>query len=196
MKPHTVGLYLLLCLLIAACGRQTEEERATAEAVRTLTELYGDEARTAIETLQMVSGSLEADRDRSILSEVLTGPYLEDRLSSGMYDEVFVTQSMDLQEVRVLEYSPTQFKAVGCGILNIDEMTIEGEYIRTLPRRDFRGVYAFVREDEKWKLAASYSFMDVDGALRDWPSVWDWQKEYLGDVPSIIHEHSNCGMDH
>ncbi|MCA9906428.1 MAG: hypothetical protein KC547_21380, partial [Anaerolineae bacterium] len=100
----------------------------------------------------------------------------------------------DLKEVRVLEYAPLQFKAIGCGQMNLAEVTSGGAYIRTLPRRTFKKIYVFNREDDMWKLAAAYDFTDPDGAIRDWSYVLDWERDLIGPLPDYVHEHYSCGL--
>ncbi len=115
-------------------------------------------------------------------------------MSLGESSTHYITTNIDLKEVRVLDYAPLQFKAVGCGQMNRDEVTPEGEQIRTLPGWTFKKIYVFNREDDIWKLAAVYDFTDPNGAIRDWSYVLDWERDLIGPLPDYVHEHYGCGF--
>jgi len=160
-----------------------------------LTIIFGEKARSVIEAFELTSGSLPVKLNRNMLSNLMTGELLARQLSGGEFSTHYITTSIELREVRVLEYSSLQFKAIGCGQKNLVEVTSGGAYIRTLPRWTFQKIYVFNREDDAWKLAAAYDFTDHDGAIRDWRYVLDWERDLIGPLPDYVREHGSCGFD-
>lgn len=200
---HVRPLSWLLCLILAgllfqlfACqglfNSDTDHQttpsdfQATAEAERVLIVEHGSEVRSQIENFESRWFSLEAHLDPGIQSELATGPYLEyfgnARQGASLYDEPFwlVTTAAVVGNLRVLEYSPERFKAVACSVETTDKMTTDGVFIESLPPLDICGVYVFVREDDKWKLAGFFNTADP----RDWNYAPNWLKEIIGDLPN------------
>lgn len=167
-----------------------EEYTTTAEAERTLTEIHRKESADTIEQFQSVIGSFAANKDPNILAKFATGPYLQTLLDATELlrgeSSWIVTSRAEVRGIRVLEYSPNRFKAIGCGFIYIDRVTSEGQLIRSLPVQEFRNVFVFVNENGTWKATATLSIIDRSNFDRDWQYVPDWMKDELGDVPSLI----------
>lgn len=169
-----------------------EAYEATVEAERALTQAHGDEVREVIEQYNARVGGFDTAKDPSLLSELATGPYLEYLRDAGesLSDAPswYVTSSVHVEGVRVLEYTPDRFRAIGCGVLQIDRVTSTGQVMKTLPPSEFWAIFVFVREDGAWKAVAALDTIIRDTFARDWEYVPDWMKDELGDVPSDMYK--------
>lgn len=177
---------LTACTIFGGPTVTSESVRATAEAERALTVVYGVEARNTIENFESKWLGFEAHRSPATQSGLATGPYLEywgyAREGTALYNEPSwrITRSAFVKSVRVLEYNPERFKAVACVIKNSDEVTQEGVVNETLSPLEICGVYVFVRQDSVWKLAGFFNTADP----RDWDHAPDWLKQIIGELPS------------
>jgi hypothetical protein len=168
-----------------------ESVRATWEAETLLTEVHGAEVGKAIEDFWSTWGSLEARRDPGIQSQVATGPFLERMGYADPDDPIYdnapfwtITESASVQSVHVLEWKRgRRFKAVACVTKQTDEITKEWVFLKSLPPREFRGVYVFVRKDDTWKLSGFFDVTDRDRSWRDWDYAQEWLKEIIRDLP-------------
>jgi hypothetical protein len=159
-----------------------------------LTQEIQDEVHDAIRQFYQVSGSIEAYQDPSLLSSVIIGTLLEQSISlRAEREDMDIIDTLDIYEIRVLEYTNLEFKTVSCGLIHFKHMTIDGKILNEYDWW-FKVIDVFLREDESWKLATGYDFMDIDGGLRDWAYAPEWQRNYIGDLPSIVESHFNCGM--
>jgi len=189
---RVIGLFWLLDML----SRRTPAQQATLTAVSPLTTSYGEEARTALETYNAVSGSHYAELHREALATVVTHPWL-DRLMEWegpqRDDLIWVTRDFVILNLNMLEYTPERMRFFACTLAHIDVLTIQGEYVRSLPQQQGQTFYAFVREEAVWKLATAFGFWERDDALRDWAYVSDEERQLLGDVPGYIDLRFGCG---
>ena len=195
-----VGTVLLLLAFVTLQGnrrtRKIEDEanQAIVAAERALTEAHGEEVEQAIERFISMEGSYDAIADPDILVDIATGPYLELLNFSKQQIEDssswLVTDSFTVDGVRVLEYDPDEFKAIGCGIVYINRVTPQGTVIKELPSRQFRNLFVFVKEDDTWKVAAGYGITDPKYSIAEWEYAEAWRKEAIGDL--VSHVYKDC----
>lgn len=184
------AVIVVFCIgLLAGCGSTNFNQALTLAPGETLTSNHADEVKAMIESYYMRSGSLETLHNPSQLAQVAMGPLLE-TLSQFSPPEsgqtLYVTRTVSITQVHVLEYTSSNVKAIGCGRLEQDEVTYEGEYIRSSNPFTLVNIFAFVREDGTWKLFTMYGFGDTKSAIRDWDYVSDEEKQVLGDLNSTI----------
>jgi hypothetical protein len=123
--------------------------------------------------------------DPSFRTELLTGPYLNTfSTHSSNPDVVYVTTSLEFEGVRVFEYSSQEFRAIVCGTSYLDQVTDEGELIKSMPPHKFRNLYIFANENGTWKMALQ---VGLDTAYDDWGYAADWERELVGDIELYIH---------
>jgi hypothetical protein len=187
------GILILLTAIIFTGCQQPEEE--IPDSQRTLTEQHGVEVAQIIETTRARFGSLEAREDPSVLSEILTGPYLDvftpfSTEESSRTDASTIVSSVDIYGIRVYEYSSEEFKAIACGTFYADEVTSAGDLIEHRPPSDFRILYLFVRDDGIWKIALE---VGLDSAYDDWVYAAEWERELVGDLNEYLY--AECILD-
>jgi hypothetical protein len=164
----------------------SEHWQATATAEALLTEMHEEEARGAIENFELKRYSLEAHKDPSIQSQVVTGPYLNLGWGEEVYDEPFwlVVTSADVEGIQVLEYNPERLKAVAFVDRTLDKTTTDEVVLESSLPAGRCGVYVFLREDNTWKLAGFFVLMGTPQEIeRDWNYAPDWLKETIGELP-------------
>jgi hypothetical protein len=172
----------------------------TAEAERSLTTKYGVEVGSAIENFEIKWSALESIRNPSIQAEVATGRFLDyfgnARHGDAVYQEPFwlITRSATVTRVRVLEYTAERFRAIACVTGSIDKTDTKGVTQESLPPYKIRGVYVFVKENNRWKLAAFFDTTDPKRSLRDWDYAPDWLKQAIGDLPDLVD--NDCQVKH
>ena len=177
------GVYLFLDSL---SEYSREEIEATVQAAEALTSVHGTEARQAIENYKQNVGSLEVWRNPDIRKELMTEKLF---LSSPPRDPDsspywLVIKSVNVDHVRVLEYSPDRFKAVACLTTVYEERNPSDEkLLDTYPASEHCAIYVFVSEEGNWKLAASFNTTDPNHIDRDWGFLPDWIKEEIGELP-------------
>lgn len=168
--------------------------KMTAEAERSLTTKYGGEVGSAVENFEVKWSALESIRNPSIQAEVTTGPHLDyfgnARLGDAVYKEPFwlITRSVTVTSVRVLEYTTERFRAIACITKSLDETNTEGVVQKSLSPYKFRGIYVFVKENNRWKLAAFFDTTDPKKTLRDWDFAPDWLKQVVGNLPDMVEK--------
>jgi hypothetical protein len=195
-----LGIIILAVLntVLDIIAIKSPSEQATSVAVSTLTINYESEARSAIESYFLVSGSLNTRLHPENFAQVATGPHLERLLDFDIPegdDTVYTTTAFILDKVYVLEYDDTHMKTVGCGTIYQDVVTAQGEFVRTTPRVQLNSIYVFLREDGTWKMATGYSLWEYDNLDRDWIYVSEWEQEAIGDIESYMLTYLRCGMD-
>jgi hypothetical protein len=168
----------------------SESLQATATAEAALTATYGSEVSSVIENFELQWYSLEAYVDPSVQSELATGVYLDywgyARMGEAIYDEPSwsVITFADVKRIRVLEYNPERFKAVASVSRVFNDITSEGEIIRSSRPDGLCGIYVFIHKDGVWKLAGFFLTngppQDVE---RDWRNAPDWLKDIIGGLP-------------
>jgi hypothetical protein len=164
----------------------------TAEAEESLTTTHGVEVGSAIESFEIKWSALESIRNPSIQSEVATGPFLDyfgnARHGDAIYQEPFwlVTRSVTVTSVRVLEYTIEGFRAIACITKSLDETNTEGVVQKSLSPYKFRGIYVFVKDNNRWKLNAFFDTTDPKKSLRDWDYASDWLKQAVGNLSGMI----------
>ncbi len=183
---------LELARLEALSSPRTDIE-ATRTVGATLTELYGEEVKDAIENFEIRwygVASLDATED---LSDVATGLYLEEY---GRPDQLIrqqdptsvwqVVTSAQVKWVRVVEYTSERFKAVAATDWVYDRMTPQKEVIHSDMETQHCGVYVFVRKDGMWKLEGLFNTtrLTQESLMYQWENVPAWLKEIIGELPS------------
>lgn len=202
MKRWLVTLIVVMVVFLLACiltiqlndSLLNPQPQEKDEVVQTLTMLHEDEARSAITVYFTKVGSPEFRNDTERLSEIATGYFLTQLILTAPTSSFFSFHNVNVEEVRVLEYTTDTLKVIGCGTHDIDEVTLAGDFIKSIPLRDFRGIFVFMKENRTWKLADAYDFMDINGGLRDWEYVSEQRKETIGKLPIYISQHYDCGM--
>jgi hypothetical protein len=192
---------LIICLVIGAAvvtihvwnQHRTDNMIAlqlTYQVEDMLIEVHQEEVISVVENIQSQLVSLESIQNPDILSEFVVTPYLE-HLSHSIPEkgricsssECTIFNSVNISKVRILEYSPERFKAIGCGTAYMEVVTPGGEFIRSLDPREFRTLYVFVSVDNTWKLAGSFNITDQKDAYRNWDYAPAWLKQVVGDLP-------------
>lgn len=199
MKHHLVQkfslrkLTLLMLLLVflwvfVEWQRSQNEQRLTRETERRLTVASGEEVKSAIQHFQMNWRSLEAHTNPDVQANIATGLYLEQygyaRLGKSIYNERSwsVTVKAFVDNVRVLEYTPEQFKATACATRDFNEVTRDGNLVESANQaRSITtcGVYVFRRQNKTWKLIAYFNTADGD----HWEYAPEWLRELIGELP-------------
>lgn len=183
---------LLVILSVAACSARDSQAVATADAARAIAQTHAPEVRSVIQEFETRWLSLEAIQDPRLQSDLATEPYVAEsglaRMGERLYDEPFwlVTRSATVREVDVLDYAADRFKAVACVASVIEETSTHG-----IPRSSpwvyrSRRVYVFVRESDKWKLAALFDISIPRDAARDWDALPAWMRQIIRGVPEYL----------
>lgn len=198
-------LNVLLIGVIVVCGlpcgvlrnyivtSQRAAQRAAAEE-QALTEAHSEEVIRVIENFDMQWNRLAAFQNPEFQQELATAPFYrgedptwQERLPPNGIG-IDIRKSTNVRQVRVLEYTPERFKALVTVDTVSDIISMPGE---TVISRDYAlvecGLYVFVREDGKWKLAA-YFYTDApsDESIRNtWDNYpLDETKQMIGELPS------------
>ncbi|MCC7446356.1 MAG: hypothetical protein IT324_03020 [Anaerolineae bacterium] len=159
----------------------------------TLTALYGNEVKSIIEQHHLKYGSLPVQQNPNRLSEVTTGPLFDQLIATYTGKPPYlITKGIKIVEVRVLEYTPAQSKAIACGTWTINWLEPNREIGQSDYDRSFRLIYVFVREILVWKLAAVWDFTDYSTLYRDWEYATQQQKDYIGDLLSYARQYFIC----
>jgi hypothetical protein len=193
---------LLVLGFIAGCSSkppaylQAIESTRTAEQILTLG--YGDEIRSLIEAYFMKSLSLAVQKEPDTRSEFETGPHLKAMFPFTTPEPVtrfHIATSVALDEIHVLEHTPSKIRAIGCGKVFTDEVSFDGDYIKTNTPFSIMQIFVFVREDNAWKVFTRYDFGDTKGAIRDWAYVSDEEKQAIGDLQMSIDMYWGYGLN-
>ncbi len=202
----TLTVLIVVCFLAARLGLDAlfdsptynSPEAQSARATETvLTQLHGNEARSAIQSFIDMYWSLDAWRKPELLSEVLTGQELKyfQELHSGWVSKTFpIVASNTIKEVDVIEYSPTQFKVFSCEVLDFEDVTTDGISISAHTPQNFNRIYVFNRENGSWKVAIFADFTDLDELQAAWGyhSYPKWEKDLIGDLPYFVDIYDPC----
>ena len=195
-------ILLIPLLLVVACSfyyvltvvTNRIRSQVAAKAEATLAATYGAEIQATIANYEAKWMSLEAYYDPSVQAALAKGPYLEywklARLGPQLNEggPWLVTKSAVVNYIRVLEYTPEQFKALASVIRQIDEYTPKGEFTRSYQPREVCRLYLFVREDSVWKVADLFDMTRQSDIARDWENFVAWEKDtfgqqIMGDLP-------------
>jgi hypothetical protein len=193
----SVAIFLMSDALSQLVSNPSPARQATATAVSILTTAHEDEARAAIESEFLVSGSLDARLHPEIFAQVATGPRLDVLHSFGIPesdDTVYVGTAIELSEVHVLEYDESGMKVVGCGTTYHDEVTAQGDFVQSNRPVQGTAIYVFLWEDETWKLATLFG-LDEDNLNYMLPYMSQWEREALGDVEGYMWTYFGCGLN-
>lgn len=204
------GAVALLALLLASCiwgfiwlRRRGAEMRpialtriavsqATATTESELTRTYEDQVSEIIEDFQIKRHSLDFINGMSICSEITTGYYRQVYgYGYGAFpaeeDSVWmVVESAEAERVRVIEYTPDRFKAVARVNRIYDLQRPDGTVVEADLEDYVCGVYVFLYEEERWKLAGFFMTTDTrsaGSARNDWLYVNDELKSTIGALP-------------
>jgi len=192
-----VSLAILLILILAWTrfkpDPSVQYSHATIDAELELTQSYGKEVAQKIENFQSNWDSLEVIKNPDLRKELAVSPFVDEFIMTASAsndnslicdtDECLVVSSVNVEKVRVLEYSEERFKAIGCATALIDKVTPKGEFIESLAPHDFTSIYVFVLDGGSWKLSGLYNVTIPQDAIRDWDFTPDWLKQILGDLP-------------
>ncbi len=192
-----ISLVLCLCLVFIWSGCKMDPSiqysNATIDAELELTQSYGKEVAQRIENFQSNWDSLEVIKNPDLRKELAVSPFVDEFIMTASAsnnhslicdtDECLVVSSVNVEKVRVLEYSEERFKAIGCATALIDKMTPKGEFIESLDPYDFTSIYVFVLDGGSWKLSGLYNVTIPQDAIRDWDFTPEWLKQSLGDLP-------------
>ncbi len=183
--------YLMLCLaFLSACislSKKDASMESTIEAERQLTEQYGEEVSLLIIDFERKKGSLERHNNNDMLTKIATGPYFEYLAQLDSENEPYwlVTTSVDIEHIRLIDYSPNRIKAIACMIREIEERTpVTGEWIKSYPPNEICVLYVFSLVDETWKATAVFNTTDTETIDRDWAYAPDWLKGVIGKLPN------------
>ena len=178
------GVYLFLDSLSEYSPKELE---ATTQAAEALTSEHGAEASQVIESYKLKAGSLETWRDPNLLKELMTEQQfqaLSYLLEPDPESYWIVTQSVNVDHIRVVEYSPDRFKAVAClTAIGEERDPTDERVLDSLLATEYCAIYVFVSEERNWKLAASFETTDPGYIDRDWYFLPDWVKEEIGELP-------------
>ena len=199
MLPPLGGSGLLIGFLCLAtgCGSRNPSIALTTAPVKTLTAEHEAEVRSLIEHYWINALSLEAQKNPDELAKFATNPLLETLTSFGTPapERIFyVTSSVSLDRVIVLEYGVSRIRAIACGRVNQEKISYDGEALGTVNPISIMQAFTFVRADDDWKLAAAYDFSDTKGAIRDWAYVSEAEKSLIGDLSSYTNLYFDCHL--
>ncbi len=159
---------------------------STIEAERQLTAQHGQEVSRLIIDFERKAGSLDRHYNNDMLTEITTGPFLEylARFEPEKESYWLITTNVQIEHIRVLEYSPNRIKAVACMMREIEERTaITGEWIKSYSPNEICVLYVFSLENKVWKVAAVFNTTDPTKIDRDWTYAPDWLREVIGELP-------------
>jgi hypothetical protein len=163
------------------------------QAEKDLTALHGREVSTVIEQFELSWNSLTAVRDPRSEADIVTDTYLANFMASyprNLTAEplLYITKSISVSGVRVLEFTSQRFEALACVTTNGEKVSQDGVVVTALPPSEFHSVYVFVFQDSHWKLANALGYFRQDDALRDWQNEPEWSKDLIGNFPNIINK--------
>lgn len=168
-----VGVVLLGTLVSGCVGMITEAAERQA-----LTRAHGDEVKSAIERYHTIWLSREAFLNPTLQYEVATEQWTNDVGLHAAEDPPTgaMATSAAVSEVNVFEYTPTRFKAWAHATVTFDEVSLQGEVLRTWMAH-YRGTYVFLKSDGKWRLGAFLADEDWRG-LEHAP---EWMRQLIGE---------------
>ena len=126
--------------------------------------------------------SEQSHRVPTFQEELATGEYLNRMgyANSNVENEVewLVTDSAELESLRLIEYSQQRFKAEACIIKSGRRIRPNGDFIGLFSNVRVCGIYVFVKIEHNWKLLGFLNSMDP----RNYEHTPDWLKEIIGDA--------------
>ena len=178
-------------------GPKARATYAAAHATETtLTVAHGAEVRQAIQAFIDTNWSVATYLNPERLSAVATGhelTQLQSAMSALALDSsVSILKSNTIKGLEVADYSASQLEVFSCETLNFDEVTVDGNYVKSDEPLFGDRVYVMKRENNAWKVAAWYDFSDADHIRRDWVFVPQWEKDLIGDLPNLIETYDAC----
>lgn len=187
-KLRYLSVFIYFVVLTSCRIQNNDDSYATRQFEEHLTAVHGSEITPILENLLLNWSSLEVHNDSYKLSEFVTGPYLEYQLyiREGQSKEPYwlVRESALVEDLRVLDFQIDRFKVVACAEIIANKTTLEGIILTPLPPRDQCGVFVFVSEGKKWKLAGYFDTTIQEDVERDWVYTPDWLKEIIGELPN------------
>lgn len=172
---------------------------ATAQTGTLLTEQYGQEAGAAIERFEMQWITWDTLGDWEAQAQLTTGWFLSTfgGERSALGESLPVTVAAEIIHLRVLEYTPERFKALGLVKLTNGDITADGKTVSPLRQEYVCRVYVFVWEDQVWKLAGLFngttSYRVTERTVRlDWRTTSPELRELIGEFPADLLESDFC----
>lgn len=194
--PFGILVILLSSFLVWARFKPDQNAyniQAAIDLEKELSQSHGEEVTWVIENFQSKWDSIEVLQNPELRKELAVSPYVDEFIeptNDSMNDEIIcdtdeclIISSVNVEKVRVLEYSKDRFKAIGCATASIDKVTPKGELIDSLDPYDFTNIYVFVFDNGSWKLSGLYNLSIPQDAIRDWDFTPDWMKQIIGDLP-------------
>ena len=188
------GLSLKILLIAVILGLAyflyTQPNRTEDAEQRKLMQYHAEEITAAIENFHLIFDSLDIRINPENYSQILVGEYLNQMLanSGSLPGEIYITDNVDVTGIRILDYSPSSFRVIGCITLQQSLISSDGKPIRSLPPKQAKWLYAFVLDDGIWKVAAHSRIDDTDLIVQYWENVSDWEKELFGDLSDFVNK--------
>jgi hypothetical protein len=186
MKKLAVTLLLTLLVVLAGLGLLyslfAQGKGSPTTNMPTIT--HGLEVRSVIKVFEETVGSFEVQSNRKLLSSVMTDELLESWLSFGPATTYSILTRLELTKVRVFEYTPSQFVALGCGYKTLDTIIRTGKLI-SHQRFFLQVLYVFRQEEGTWKLVLING--SPDGRWY-WSSAWEIQA-----LDAYVRQNEACG---
>ena len=191
MKPRIrLAMVFLLSVVILGIGYILYTQPYVDENAKQLelTQAHAEEVTQAIENFHRVFGSTDRRKRPENYSQILTGQYLDQVLSDEFVEteEIIVTENVEVTGLRLLDYSPTFIRVIGCSTLQQSLFSTSGEHLKSFLPREVRWLYAFVLDDGVWKVAAQTYIGDTDLLAQNWENVSNWEQDLLGDLADFI----------
>lgn len=174
LRGRVALVVVSLALAVGGCLRYDVEWQRRMM----LTSEHGEEARQAIQTYEQTWLNKDVMQNPALQNEVATQQWTEHMGVQEPSRGGLVTTSATITAVSVIEYSPERLKSAACRTIKFDELTREGQFMRS---GEFSqcGTYVFWKLDETWKLAGYFN----DADRRYWDHAPQWLRDVMGELP-------------
>lgn len=156
-----LGIGILIFLVCFTINTITIRQMRKAEAFKVrLLELYEPEVSAVIEHYELTWHSFEAQKNVELLTEVASGPLLEERqdmylsLNAQSLREAII--KANVTDLVILDYTLEQFKAIAYIERDFDEFSDQALPLGYVKNRPHCGEYVFEREEGTWKAVAFF----------------------------------------
>jgi hypothetical protein len=150
------------------------------------------EVSDVIENFEVKWHSLEAGKEPEILSDIVTGRYLEQRLKMAQdpfpaQGEWLVVVSAVMKRLQIYEFESKRFKAGACLEEVRNYVNFDGDYLRPVSHGESCGIFVFVPNAGTWKMAGFfYTNLPYSAIHRDWSQLPVWLKDIMGELPDDV----------